>query len=757
MASNDKRATRLGMLGAVALILLGALTARLWFVQTVEAEQLQSRVDQRALRTEQLSPQRGQIFDIEGRLLATSIPHLNVVVSWDGIRGDLQRATLFQRISGWIGVSVDELEGRYDSGRYSRIRPMPLADDVPENIAIALMERIDDFPGLAIERGFSRAYPYAPVASHVIGYMGAITAEDQQYYKDRGYDTSNRGDRVGRAGIELAYEEQLRGTPGTVTVEVDTHGRVIREVARVEPIDGYDIQLSIDMNVQQYAESLLRTRLVIHRKFTTPNCCRTKPDGTKTQYLPGAGGSVAYPAPAGSMVVLDQLNGRVLAMASYPTFDNRWFEQSLSSEKFNELFRHPLLDRAGNQVYTADGKARLDPDKSSLTNRAIQGQYNLGSTFKPFVAYAAVMTGLISPYTEIYDAGTYKAESIEDERCGLVKCVWRNALCGTSGKPCEYGPITMKQSLAQSSDVYYYRLGEKFFLQSGPERDTLQQWVNQFGFGMRTGIDLPSEFAGRLPSNEMKANLLERGVLHPDEQPNLLLGDIINLSIGQGLLAATPIQLAVAYATIANGGHVVTPRVAIAIFPPHTPQSATPGFVDFQQVQPVAWLDEPGRQITIPQELRDVIVQGLRDNIKGVRHFGRSTTAGKLFDRYPSDHIRVAGKTGTAQGANSYPFNDSSVFAAFSLENEPGRAYTVVAYLEKAGFGSRAAAPAVKCMFMALSDPARLPTVRLAEPLDVTSSLAAQPAPWIADLGCMAGSDSDNITPTTLGSASAVD
>ena len=162
---------------------------------------------------------------------------LTVAVEWDVIRDDTDRAEMFTRLSGWLQMPVDEMEARYDANTYSRYRPLPLKEDVEEPIAIALEERVEDFPGVTIVTEWRRTYPYAPLASHVIGYMGAITAEDEQRYEDKGYDTSVGGEDVGRAGIELSMERALHGRWGEEVVEVDANNRVVRTVSYQPPVN----------------------------------------------------------------------------------------------------------------------------------------------------------------------------------------------------------------------------------------------------------------------------------------------------------------------------------------------------------------------------------------------------------------------------------------------------------------------------------------------------------------------------------------
>ncbi|MGI9030626.1 MAG: penicillin-binding transpeptidase domain-containing protein, partial [Ilumatobacteraceae bacterium] len=270
----------------------------------------------------------------------------------------------------------------------------------------------------------------------------------------------------------------------------------------------------------------------------------------------------------------------------------------------------------------------------------------------------------------------------------------------------------------------------------------LQDQVRQFKFGAETGVDLPYEFDGRVPSNELKLELKASGAIGEDESDTLTPGDLLQMAIGQGLMAASPLQLAVGYAAIANGGFALTPHVVQTIYAPEVPDGE-PGFVDLAAATVIETVAPQAEQIPMPPSVRDPIVAGTQRNILGPGANNRSTTAEELFklgyNEVPGT-IPIAGKTGTAQGFKNYPWNDSSAFAAFSLD--PERPYTVVSYLEKAGYGSLGAAPVVKCMFLALGGQIPLDPVTISEPLDVTSEVAAPPLPPI-DMGCMQSSDAD--------------
>jgi penicillin-binding protein 2 len=725
----DKRAARLGVLALVAMLLFGLVGARLWFLQTVEQESLQAQVDTTKLRTVPLLPERGRIFDSDGRILADNERVLTVAVDWELIRSNDDRAEIFRRLSGWVDVPIEEMEQRYESGIYSPFLPMPVAEDVDERTAIAIKERIEDLPGVTILEQARRVYPYAPLASHVVGYMGRITAETKDTYQDAGYYLN---ERVGQFGIELSMEDELHGKWGSVTYEVDNASRIVREVERIPPINGNDVQLTIDLDQQQFAEEALETQLKRRQQAVAIN-----PKDPETNFeelvFPDYPREVNYKAPAGSVVVQNYQNGQIIALASYPTFDNRWFESGLGKDKFNQLF--PSTKANGDPI---------DPDESILVNRAIQGRYNLGSTFKPFTAFAALDTGLLTPNDYYRDEGTYRMESVEDDKCntGLVRCVYRNATCSNTGRPCVYGNVDVETALAVSSDAFFYRVGE-LLMTRNDYQPVLQEEVKQFGFGADTGIELPYEFDGTVPDAALKAEYAERGVISESEGSNYFTGDNVQLAIGQGLLSASPLQLAVGYSAIGNKGAVMKPEIIKAIWQPGVPDSVTPGYADLSEAKlakPANVAGEIVRQIPMPEETWREIDNGLHRVITGPgTNTGsgyRSTTGEKLFYYYPGSAIPISGKTGTAQGAGNYPWNDSSAFAAYS--RDPARPYTVSAYLEKSGYGSQAAAPVVKCMFLQMSGLAPTDPVVLSDPLD-TDSNAAAPARELRDQACYNG------------------
>jgi penicillin-binding protein 2 len=723
----DKRATRLGILALVGVVLLSLVGVRLWFLQTVQADELQERVTASKVRTVQLVPERGRIFDVEGRVLADSERVLTVAVDYQLLRRKANREEIFRRLSGWIDVPIEEMEARYQSGRYSPFLPMPVKEDVTEEVASAILERSEDFPGVEILTESRRVYPYAPHAAHVVGYMGAITPEQEDDYAALGY-LSN--ERVGQFGVELAFEDVLHGQWGKRVYEVDAANRPVRLIEEVPSISGFDLQLTIDLDMQQYVEQALETSLADRRLQLAPNPEVEKPNGQTERMDPTLPEQVPFKAPAGSAVMMNYDTAEVVAMASYPTFDNRWFEAGLSGEKFKQIF--PVTE---------------DPDQSILVNRASQGRYNLGSTFKPFTAYAALATDLVEPGDYHLDEGTYRMTTVDQDRCdaGLVRCVYKNAICSGTGRPCTYGFVNVNDALAVSSDTYFYRIGEEIFAANNGA-PVLQDMVKLFGFGADSGIDLPYEFDGTVPDKELKQRYAELGIISEGEGRGYYSGDNVQLAIGQGLLSATPLQLANAYGAIANQGFVYRPQIVKAILEPGVPDSDRTGFADLGAARVHESFDRPEliRQISFPEDIRLPIVAGLRrvtapgggqgisSSITGNYH---RPTGENLFYDYPASAIPLAGKTGTAQGAGNYPWNDSSAFAAFSIdESQP---FVMSAYLEKSGYGSQAAAPVVKCSFLAMSGIAPMDPVVPSDPLVVDGTEAA-PEQRLADTSCFA-------------------
>ncbi|MEY3575272.1 MAG: penicillin-binding protein 2 [Actinomycetota bacterium] len=698
----DAAQRRWSWVGSIALALLALLLARVWFLQAVTKDETDRIIAKVQSRTVKLVPERGRIFDVNGRVVADNKRVLVAAIDRRIIEDPQDRLELFLRLSGPLNTPLERLYERADDKRYDEFTEMPLAFDISEEQAAFIMERIEDYPGVVIKEEWRRIYPYGAIGGHVLGYLGAIQKDSAAYYKSLGYDPN---ERVGLYGVELTYEVKLRGIPGFVRYEVDAVGRIKRVLERVEPQPGNDVQLSIDFRMQQFAEQALETQLLVRQRNEAPQVMLPEgipdPQYDEVNY---------YKAPAGSVVVMNHNTGEVVAMASYPRFDARWFTANVNAEKFAQVF--PRTD---------------DPDRSILVNRAVSGRYNLGSSFKPFVAYAALNSGQLpnGAAYELDDRGTYKLVSIPKDRCDQgVKCVFRNAVCRATGAPCRYGEVDVEAALAVSSDVFFYKIGEEILTERGYQ-PVLESEIRRFGFGSLTNVDLPYEFAGTVPNAAYKRYLANLGVIAEDAGRAYYVGDNVLFAIGQGLLSASPLQVVNAYSALANGGTVFQPRVVRAILTPGT-KNKSAGLADLQAASVVERVSAsaPRSEIPMRDDVREPIVKGLRRVITGPGvnfDYYHKTTGENLFRNYTG--MPIAGKTGTAQGFNNLPWNDSSAFGAFSVDaTQP---YSAFAYLEKSGYGAVAAAPVVKCIFLALSKQWRVDDLVPADPLDTSSNIAA--------------------------------
>jgi penicillin-binding protein 2 len=703
--AGDRRGTRLGVLGVVTLTLLATLFGRLWYLTSMAPEQGAEEVIERTReRRILLPPMRGRILDRAGRVLAENKRLLTVTVDRAQIRDGGYRTALFGRIAGVLGTTPEELETRYASDKYDPYLPLPLSDNVAETMAAYLKERREDYPGVAVDETWQRVYRYAPLASHVIGYMGAIPADELDGFLDEGY---RYADRVGTAGIEKQYEAQLRGVSGEIVYEVDAQNRIVREVSRRDPIPGNDVVLSLDLRLQQHAEQVLQAGL---REART----KRPPPAENGQLYP------YYQAPAGAVVVEDPRSGEILAMASYPTFDNRYFAEGITNAKIDQLYPEK-------------------EESAPFVNRAVSSPYQLGSTFKLVTAMAGLKMRDITPTSVFVDRGTYTIPDCDPNQG--FRCTFRNAGIVRERNR----PVSLTTALTISVDTYFYSIGVNLHNRgkteaalNGQEEQIyyLQDVAREFGFGIDSGIDLPFEYNGTLPDAALKEELAERGAIRASEGDGYYVGDNLQFAIGQGLLTATPLQLTNAYATFANGGVRYQPMAAIGTLAAGSPMLGA-AQVDMTRVR---WIE---RRAPIEEERVEMqpdwwaaINAGF---IGAVNSANPTGTAFQTFKTYQMrDVLPVAGKTGTAQEGNNDPELDDSLFVGYGpmAVAQPVR-YVIGAVIQDGGYGSGAAAPVAKCLFEALGDPSRMSEVHPADPLDRT---AAEPTsiPPLRDTSCLA-------------------
>ena len=648
----DTRSSRLRMsvLGAVAIALFAALFARVWYLQVVsEQEFSQQAADNRVREIIEQAP-RGRILDVKGRVLVDNRPSIVVTIDKEtllqaGLTTE-ERDELFLRLATEISASgrltkVADIEAAFESNRYGPFAEVPVVRDISEDLQVYLAEHAQDFPGVNTDVVTVREYPYGTLAAHVLGYVGPLN--DSELAAVAGKEkTYQPNDEIGKGGVEAFFEDQLRGTPGRRVVEVDKFNNILAVREETPPQAGSDLRLTIDIDVQALVEQELRLGLE-----------RARQQPIDYDVL----GIIEYRAPAGAMVLMDPRDGAVRAMASYPTYDPGAFVNGISAEAFAEL---------------------NDPDNDRpLLNRAIQGEYAPGSTFKPFSAYAGLDTGMIgsrgilgvrSPYL---DEGVFFVPG-----CEADSCRFQNAGAEVMG------PVDLPRSLAVSSDTYYYNLAYNFDVRRGFDQDSIQKAAVEFGYGTPSGVTLPNESPGRMPTPDERRRLHEEAPeAFPD--PEWRTGDTIITSIGQGDVLATPMQIANSYATIANGGSHFAPGLADAVLDPIT------GEVE-QEYGP-RLLNE----IYFPDEFRDPIVEGLVGAVAQSDGTEDGGTATRAFESvgFPLGTWPVAGKTGTSEklGPDGIPLADFAMFAAFGPVTDPQWAGVVV--LEEAGFGGNVAAP----------------------------------------------------------------
>jgi len=645
---TDGSRVRLGIVAVVVVALFSALFTRLWFLQVVQTSDVAAAVQTNSVRTVVLPAPRGRILDRNGVVLAD-----NDVVNAITVRRNItpaQRTLVVGRLAEVLQTPAATIEKRLDDPRVSPYTPVPVATNVPFDQLAYVKEHQHDFPGVdAVPLAVRR---YKPIAAQLLGYVGEINGDELKAHKGQGYTL---GDTIGKSGVEQAFEPYLRGTPGYEKLEVDNRGRVQRVIAHKDPVPGDDVWLTIDANVQALAEESLNQAMVADRAFQDP--------AFKTQ------GFRTFAAPAGSFVMLDATNGSVVAMASLPTYDPNAFV---------------------NGIPTATWQWLNDPaNHYPLTNRAIQGLYAPGSTFKPITATAMLQDGFRSPDTPFDDTGSLK----------LPDRTFFN------DQHARYGTVTLPRALTVSSDVYFYTVGLHFwqlFHAGSPEGSVLQQVARAYGFGSPTGVALGGEARGRVPdaawkkafnaSNPDPVSKAQNSVWNP--------GDDILLAVGQGDLLVTPLQLASAYATVADNGTRFVPQVVAKVTDPqgHVVKTFAP-----EQKQPVA----------LPPGAHDAIMQGLTGVVSDPKG-----TAYSAFQGFPLAQYPVAGKTGTAQVNGK---STTSVFAAITLPDTPQ--FVAVSFVEEAGYGAAVSAPIVRRVLDGVyhTAPQPLPPVQVIPPANTAS------------------------------------
>ncbi len=653
---NPRSHLRLVILHVVVATLLVILLGRLWTMQVMEGGHYQNVASANRTRDIVVPPVRGEILDDQGRPLVRNRTAL--VVSVDRTQLLRQRdggKAVLTRLAAVLGTTYDKIAAQVrlcgpgvsrPCWQGSPYQPIPVDDKADPKQALQIMERQEDFPGVSAQVQAVREYPRPDGASAVqlLGYLSPITQDELDKRKGLKVTGFSGVDLIGRDGLEAEYDADLRGTPGIRRLNVDSKGQVTGVASEQPAVPGGNLVTSIDAQVQGSLEAAIQRQI----------------DKAHKQHKK---------ADQAAGVVMDVRTGRIVALASYPSYDPSVWIGGISQSDYDKL-----LGRGGGQP---------------LISRATQGQFPPGSTFKISSLSAAVSDGYSL-------SGTYSCPSSFD--------VGNRAFHNSEGKG--HGSLTLKEAITVSCDTIFYRFGYEEWQRDGgthpvhDPKDPMVKMAKAFGFGSRTGIDLPSESSGRIPDRQWKldywnatkaSDCKHAKTGYPDESASrnsyltaiaaencvdgyvFRAGDAANFAVGQGDVLVTPLQLARAYAAVANGGTLVTPRIGKAIVAP-----------DGKVIRQIAPGPSAGK---VPVSQR--VLSYLRGALATVP-VGSGTAAG-AFHGFDMSKVPVAGKTGTAQ---VYGQADTAWFASYAPADDPQLVTVVV--VSQSGFGATYAAPAVR-------------------------------------------------------------
>jgi penicillin-binding protein 2 len=650
---------RLLVVQALVLSLFVTLFARLWYMQVLGGAAYQAQAAEQSVRELVVQPARGLVVDDMGRPLVAN--RTSWVVSLDRTllrkMSERRQAGLLRRLSRTVHVPVRTIRARTllcgEPGSVagtcwngSPYQPVPVAEDIRRQTAIAMMEQGEDFPGVLVDAQSVRSYPspHGINAAHLLGYLSPITSEELDEAESEQDTTVHGASVVGRAGLEKAYDRYLRGRPGYKRVAVDSMGRVLGDSGEVEGRVGDTLVTSIDARVQGVVERQLERTIATARRTVDPVTGRL------------------YAADQGAALVLNARNGRVVAMAGAPTYDPEMWVGGISSRQLGRLY----APSSGNP----------------LLSRATQGQFAPGSTWKPVMTAGALSNG----FTQDTRLNCSSAFQVGNR-------AFKNYESGA------YGYIGFDKALQVSCNTFFYRIGHHFWQRYGTDvadvraKDPLVSQAQSFGFGSATGIDIPGEASGRIADRKWKlaywkANKDHYCKLGKEDGYDFLhrfarefcvegfayrAGDAVNFAIGQGDTMVTPLQLARAYAAISNGGTLWEPRVAKAV------------------------VDAEGRVVrTIPPRKASRVPVSQQDlayidrALQGTSRTG--TMSWRLVD-FPLGTVRIRSKTGSAE---VYGKQSTSWVASYDKQ------YVVLMMVSQGGTGSGTSGPAIRRIWEAL-------------------------------------------------------
>ena len=659
---SEKSRLRLIVVQALVFSLFATLFARLWFLQVVGGEDYQAKAASQSIREIVVQPDRGLIVDAQGRPLVAN--RSAWVVSIDrtvlGKLSDDEQRTLVRRVARAVDLRPAAIRARLlncgDAGARpgkcwngSPYQPVPVATDVPQNVALRILEQGEDYPAVVATQQSLRSYPepYGVNAAHLLGYLSPITESELDAAEADDDVSVNGASQVGRAGVEKSYDRWLRGMPGYQRVAVDSMGRVLGQDSLDTGRPGDTLVTSIDARVQSVVEKQLAQTIKTARQTMDPVTDRH------------------YVADSGAAVVMEAKTGRIVAMASQPTYDPGVWVGGITKKELAHLYS----EKAG----------------TPLLSRATQGQFAPGSTWKPVMTAGALTHGF-STDTRLDCSSAFQ----------VGNRAFKNYESGA------YGFIGFDKALEVSCNTFFYRVGYDYWRRYGSDvddvnaKDPLVSEAKTFGFGKETGIDLPGEASGRIADRKWKRAYYESQKDYycklakkpPKDASDFLrrfarefciegyayrAGDAVNFAIGQGDTIVTPLQLARAYAALSNGGTLYEPRVGKAVVDPE-------GRL-VRQIKP-----KVQAKVGVPQKVIDYIDTALQ----GVTRQG---TMAWRMGGFPLDTVKIRSKTGSAE---VYGKQSTSWVASYTKD------YVVVMMVSQGGTGSGTSGPAVRASWESL-------------------------------------------------------
>ena len=629
---SPQLALRVAILGGLAMAMFAIIFFRLWFLQVLSGEQYVQQANANRARDLPIAAPRGEILDREGLpLVASRTTNAVQIVPSALPPAGRQRVALYRKLGRLLGMSGPHIQALVIKGRTALpYAPVTIRTDAGRGVLTVLAERQSEFPGVTQQPVSIRAYPYGAMAAQVLGYVGQVSEGELKLHAFAGV---KQGTVVGQEGLEYYYDRYLRGRPGIQRVEVNAAGYPVpSNLSPTVPKAGYSLKVTLDLGLQKEGEKALLEGIENAR----------------------AGGK---PADAGAFVALDPRNGQVLAMGSSPTFDPNKFAKPLTKSEYAAL----------------EGKAGSSGEEAPapLTDRAVNGTYPTGSTFKPITAMGTLEAGVINP-TEGLGAGQCIHVSTE-QFCNAGKA--------------DYGPVGLVEALKVSSDTYFFEAGEL----ANSHGNVIQNEAHKLGVGEQTGIDLPSEITGLVPDRAWRAKVARQELACErrrhvsscgisDGRP-WSVGDNMHLAVGQGDLLTSPLQMAVAYSTLANAftndgnGWVVRPHLGMEI--------------DASQGRLVQSLSFPAtRHVHLNDSDVNLVMQGIHEAASQPGGTSADVWAGWNQSAHP-----VYGKTGTAEHAGK---EDQSWYMCYIPDAK--RPIVLAVTVEQGGFGAETAAPIARLM-----------------------------------------------------------